>query len=47
MRLFSILDRRIGKRTLYKLKSEVNDQQEWLKQFYELRLDVENIRFER
>lgn len=45
--LFAILDRRIGKRTLYKVKDEVNDQPEWLKQFYKLRLDVENIRFER
>ncbi|WP_053957257.1 SF0329 family protein [Inediibacterium massiliense] len=47
VRLFAILDRRIGKRTLYKLKDKVSDQPEWLKQFYKLRLDVENIRFER
>ena len=43
IRLLAILDRRIGKRTLEKIKHEVNNQPEWLKQFYTLRLNAENI----
>ncbi|WP_432402125.1 SF0329 family protein [Wukongibacter sp. M2B1] len=46
VRLFAILDRRIGKKTLYKLKDEVSKQPEWLRPFYMLRLDVENINIE-
>ncbi|MBQ8001702.1 MAG: hypothetical protein IJ298_11020 [Ruminococcus sp.] len=38
VRMFAILDRRLGKRTLQKLKDKVNLQPEWLKQFYNLRL---------
>lgn len=41
VRMFAILDRRIGKRTLNKLKNEVSQQPSWLQQFYELRISVE------
>lgn len=43
VRMFAILDRRIGKRTLEKLKSDVEKQPEWLQFFYDLRLNAENI----
>lgn len=37
VRMFAVLDRRLGKRTLEKLKNTVSDQPEWLQQFYLLR----------
>ena len=43
IRMFALLDRRIGKRTLQKLKDTVQDQPDWLHQFYLLRLNAENI----
>lgn len=43
VRMFAILDRRIGKRTLIKLIPSLNDQVEWLKDLYKLRLKSENI----
>lgn len=43
VRMFAILDRRVGKRTLEKLAGGVNNQPEWLKFFYTLRLEAENI----
>lgn len=44
VRMFAVLDRRIGKRTLQKIKDTVSDQPEWLRQFYVLRLDSEKIK---
>ncbi len=41
VRMFAVLDRRIGKRTLQKLKATIEEQPEWLRQFYLLRLDAE------
>ncbi len=43
VRMFAVLDRRIGKRTLQKLHATLEEQPEWLKQFYLLRLKTENI----
>ena len=43
VRLFAILDKRVGKRRLHKLLSEVEMQPEWLQLFYKLRLEVEGI----
>ena len=43
VRMFAILDRRIGKRTLESLKDSLNEQPEWLKPFYLLRFEVENL----
>ena len=40
VRLFGILDRRVGKRRLEKLAFEVNQQPAWLQVFYRLRLGV-------
>lgn len=41
VRMFAVLDRRLGKRTLMKLKDEVTNQPLWLQQFYNLRIDAE------
>lgn len=41
--MFAILDRRVGKRTLDKLKGVLDEQPEWLKQFYVLRFEAENL----
>lgn len=43
VRMFAILDRRIGKRTLVNVKESLEQQTEWLQSFYQLRLDSENI----
>ncbi len=41
VRMFAILDRRVGKRTLDKIKLTVDKQPDWLKKFYLLRLNTE------
>ena len=41
IRMFAILDRRVGKRTLTKLKSELDEQPNWLRQIYLLRIEAE------
>lgn len=43
VRLLAVLDRRVGKRSLERLKDEVDKQPEWLKKFYLLRLEAEGI----
>ncbi len=43
VRMFAVLDRRIGKRTLMALKDTVNEQPEWLQIFYKLRLSAEAV----
>ena len=43
VRMFAISDRRVGKRTLVKEKSTIEQQPEWLKQFYYLRFEAEKI----
>ena len=43
VRMFAVLDRRLGKRTLTKLKDEVDHQPQWLRQLYMLRLKAEKI----
>lgn len=43
VRMFAVLDRRIGKRTLEKLTETAQDQPEWLRTIYLLRLTAENI----
>lgn len=42
-RMFAVLDRRIGKRTLNNVKVSLEKEVEWLQHFYRLRLDSENI----
>ena len=43
VRMFAVLDRRIGKRTLAGLKNTIEEQPEWLQRFYRLRIDSECI----
>lgn len=41
IRMFAVLDRRVGKRTLSKIQTSIDEQPEWLRQFYKLRLYAE------
>ncbi len=43
VRLFAVLDRRVGKRTLLRLAQEAAVQPEWLRFFYLLRLEAEGV----
>ena len=43
VRMFAVLDRRVGKRTLEKLNKEVDSQPDWLRQIYELRFSAEML----
>lgn len=43
VRMFAVLDRRVGKRTLEKLALCVDEQPAWLREFYLLRLEAEKI----
>ena len=43
VRMFAILDRRVGKRTLRRLQETLDAQPEWLRALYTLRLDAEGI----
>ena len=42
VRMLAIMDRRIGKRTLEKIKPTISDLPEWLQYFYHLRLESDN-----
>ncbi|MCH5348131.1 MAG: hypothetical protein J1E40_02305 [Oscillospiraceae bacterium] len=43
VRMFAVLDKRLGKRTLKKVKETITSQPEWLQSFYRLRFDSEHI----
>lgn len=43
VRLFAILDKRVGKRTLKRLETYLPAQPQWLQVFYRLRLEAEGI----
>ena len=43
VRMFAILDRRVGKRTLSRLKETADSQPDWLRAFYTLRLEAESM----
>lgn len=43
VRMFAVLDKRLGKRTLKEVKETITSQPEWLQSFYRLRLDSEHI----
>lgn len=45
LRIFAVLDRRIGKRTLEKIKYDMVSLPSWVVQFYKIRLDVEGIKY--
>ena len=44
VRMFAILDRRVGKRRLIEIAERIHEQPEWLQPIYRLRLDAEGIR---
>jgi len=43
VRMFAVLDRRVGKRRLESFAEKMNAEPEWLKQFYLIRLSFEKI----
>ena len=43
LRVLAYLDRRVGKRTLIKIKDDVEKLPEWVKQFYLIRCEAEGI----
>lgn len=43
VRMFAILDRRVGKRRLKRLADKIDEEPEWLRQFYLIRLQSEGI----
>ncbi len=45
LRVFAYLDRRVGKRTLLKIREEAESLPEWVRQFYRIRCEAEGICF--
>ena len=43
LRVFAYMDRRVGKRTLIKIKNDVEALPEWVKQFYRIRCEAEGL----
>ncbi len=43
LRVFAYIDRRVGKRTLLKIKDEVEALPEWVKQFYHIRCEADAV----
>ena len=46
VRIFAILDRRVGKRRLVKIKDMLNEDDEIFNMFYAIRIDAEKISLE-
>ena len=47
LRVFAFMDRRVGKRTLEKIRDEAEALPDWVKQFYRIRCEAEGIVNER
>ena len=45
LRVFAYMDRRVGKRSLIKIKDEVEKLPDWVKQFYQIRCEADGISF--
>lgn len=43
IRMFAILDRRVGKKTLLDVYGEYSNSEEWLKEFYQIRMQAEGL----
>ncbi len=43
VRMFAVLDRRVGRRALLRAKETIPDQPEWLRRFYRLRIEAEGL----
>lgn len=41
VRMFAVLDRRVGRRALERLQENIGEQPEWLRHFYRLRIEAE------
>lgn len=46
VKIFALIDRRVRKRTLLKLRDQIKDEHEKVKYFYQLRCDAEGINHE-
>jgi len=46
LRAFAYVDRRVGKRTLIKIKDDVEKLPDWVKQFYQIRCEADSIVFQ-
>lgn len=44
-RMYALLDRRTGKRRLKRLADKIDEEPEWLRQFYLIRLETEGITY--
>ncbi len=45
LRIFAYMDRRVGKRTLVKIKNDVEKMPAWVQQFYQIRCEADGIVF--
>ena len=43
VRVFAVMDKRIGKRTLYKIAENLDKQPDWVQILYKIRLNAEKI----
>ena len=43
VRMFAVLDRRLGRRSLERLRDQLDEQPDWLRAFYRLRLEAEGV----
>ncbi len=43
VRMFAILDRRVGRRTLSKVRCEIDSQPQWLQDIYRLRISADGV----
>ena len=43
LRVFAYMDRRVGKRTLIKIKDELESLPHWVRQFYIIRCEAEEL----
>ncbi len=43
LRIFAYIDRRVGKRTLLKIKDEIKPLPDWVKPFYHIRCEAEGL----
>lgn len=45
LRVFAYMDRRVGKRTLVRIKDDVENLPEWVKRFYRIRCEADGVIF--
>ncbi|SHJ87919.1 hypothetical protein SAMN02745248_01208 [Hathewaya proteolytica DSM 3090] len=47
IRILAVLDRRVGKRTIERVSKNFSAELEWVQPFYKLRLEAENVEYEK